>query len=166
MSISEFHWIQQGLLAGSGLPGLFNPIEEDIAFLKEQGIGLVVTLTEKPLTQNIGAFGLQNTHFPITDMSFPLPSAANRLCMMVQELIQANIAVLLHCYAGLGRTGTMLACCLISQGRSPGSALEVIRSICPQYVQSQGQENFLTHFAMLTEKKRPYSSLESPRTNR
>ena len=51
-----------------------------------------------------------------------------------------------HCLAGLGRTGTVLAAWLIYKGLTAAEALRRVRLVDPQYVQSTEQEEFLQRY--------------------
>ena len=146
MMLAGFNWIVDEALAGSGRPGLLSPFLEDIEFMRQQGISTVVTLTEGRVDQLDGFEGLESIHFPIPDMGFPTPRACADLCALVTDLM-GDSRVLLHCRAGLGRTGTIAACCLVQLGLSPRGALGRVRSINPRYVQTQSQEQFIRHFA-------------------
>ncbi|MBL8151444.1 MAG: tyrosine-protein phosphatase [Blastocatellia bacterium] len=144
---TEFHWVIDGLLAGSAKPGLLNTLEEDVNFLKAMGIELVVTLTELPFTPSLSSFGFRQIHFPIQDMSFPTPKAGQQICEEIVKAVEERSPTLLHCKAGLGRTGMMLACCLVSMGKDPEQALIEVRKRNRAYVQTQGQANFIKHYA-------------------
>ncbi len=146
----EFHWVRKGLLAGSGKPGLLTSFEEDMRYLKSVGIGMIVTLTEQPLKpEPPPEFGFETIHFPIHDMGFPIPIQAKGVCERILASMESGEAVLLHCRAGLGRTGIMLACCLVMMGEAPEEALTKIRLICPNYVQTRAQESFIANFGLL-----------------
>lgn len=144
---TEFRWVLPGLLAGAAQPGLFRSIEEDFQFLTKSGIHLVVTLTESPLDVNHLESPIRIIHFPISDMGIPTPRAAAPICTVALERMHQNQGVLFHCRGGAGRTGTMLACCLVSLGRTPQEAIQEVRRANPAYLQTAAQERFITHYA-------------------
>jgi len=144
--VSGFRWIIEEKLAGSARPGLLDPFAEDMAFLASRGVRWIITLTEQPLSPSATEFGFHEQHFPISDMGFPTPRSANELCSQIIERMERSEPVLLHCKAGLGRTGLMLACCLVALGKGAEEALNEVRKINPNYVQTASQESFIKHF--------------------
>jgi len=52
-----------------------------------------------------------------------------------------------HCLAGLGRTGTVAACLLVTRGRTAGESIAAVRAVRPGSVQSQAQADFVEAFA-------------------
>jgi len=146
MRLAGFHWILPGRLAGSAQPGVFGPYEEDMAALEALGIRTVVTLTESPLTPSPEFFGFRVIHFPVEDMSIPSPESAQRLCSRVVAAMSAE-PVVLHCKAGLGRTGTLLACCLVTLGRTAEEAVDEVRRVNRLFIQTASQERFVAHYA-------------------
>jgi atypical dual specificity phosphatase len=140
----SFRWIVPGRLAGSGLPGLLVPVEEDLEFLAEHGIRTVVSLTETaPAATGTAPFRWE--HFPLADMSHPTPREAGRVCAAVVRAMEEG-ATLVHCRAGLGRTGMIAACVLVSLGRGAQEAVAEVRRVHASYIQTRAQEQFVGHF--------------------
>ncbi|MEK7431948.1 MAG: dual specificity protein phosphatase family protein [Cyanobacteriota bacterium] len=140
----SFYWILKNKLAGASQPGLYEDIEKDISFLKEKGITTIITLTETK--ESYEEFGMEQIHFPIHDMGIPSPRNAFELCSKIIAEINLNKQILVHCKAGLGRTGTILACCLVNLGNNSNDAINIVRSINKAYIQSSIQEKFIEHY--------------------
>ena len=62
-----------------------------------------------------------------------------------QRSLQLPVAV--HCEAGLGRTGTMLATYLIAHGNTAEGAIARIRAVEEVAIETPGQIHFLEQFA-------------------
>lgn len=144
--LPAFNWIIDARLAGSGRPGLLADLDDDLRFLSEQGIRTIFTLTEERVPGLSARQELSVLHFPIPDMGFPMPRACSHLCRRVLERLEDG-PVLIHCHAGLGRTGTIAACCLVTLGHDPEGALARVRRINGRYVQTPSQEQFIHHYA-------------------
>ncbi|MEM9557048.1 MAG: protein-tyrosine phosphatase family protein [Acidobacteriota bacterium] len=151
-------WILPGLLAGGPRPGLLEEIEKDYEQLRSAGFRRIVNLTTRPLDPPPESVGMEGLHFPIPDMGAPTPRAARAVVEEVLRSVDAEEPVLLHCKAGLGRTGTLLACCLIEQGASSNDAIDRIRLVNRRFIQSQSQELFLRHYQQHVEQESRSSS--------
>lgn len=150
-----FLWLKQGVLAGTPAPGVFFDIEYDLKALRRVGVTTLVTLTETALDEAVLArFGLRSIWEPIPDMAAPTIEQAGRLCSELERLIAAGEVVAVHCRAGMGRTGTVLAAHLIWQGKGALDALDYVRSIEPRWVQSQAQIAFLERFEIAAARNR------------
>lgn len=139
-----FHWVMPQRLGGTQWPGLLGCEEEDLAALRGLGCDVLVTLTIEPFPLDaLARHDIDSIHFPIEDMDVPSVASTVELCRRLSELHEQGKVIVLHCRAGLGRTGTMLACYLVYQGRSAVSAVDEVRSINPYYIQSIVQLQFI-----------------------
>lgn len=146
MISSSFRWILPRLLAGAAQPGLLAPLERDLAFLRAQGIRHLLTLTEEPLALPPQSQDFSQLHFPVPDMGIPQPRHAAGACAWIEERLQGGEAVLVHCKAGMGRTGVLLACFLVHRGEEAGRAITRVRNSNPGYIQTPAQEAFINSF--------------------
>lgn len=145
---SHFRWIQEGRLAGMGAPGLLRERDLDLESIARRGVGILVSLTGRPVPLDaLRPYGIEGVHFPIPDMGIPSMGPTVRACRRIIRAIEQDTCVALHCHAGLGRTGLMLANVLVWQGQTPAEAITRIREVRSQYIQTEGQESFVSRFA-------------------
>jgi atypical dual specificity phosphatase len=144
-----FFWVLPGRLGGMPRPGIVDAVEHDLDGLTRLGVTTVVTLEETQTVDPaaLAARGIHAVHFPVVDMGIPDAGAAVALCRELSGRMGAGEVVAFHCRAGLGRTGTLLACQLIFEGETPRGALDAVRAINPRCVQSAAQVEFLRAFA-------------------
>lgn len=145
---SGFHWIVRGLLGGTQWPGLLGDESMDLEGLASLGTRVLVSLTENRFDpRKLAPLGIDGEHFPIVDMGAPDFDAAVEICERISTWMDQEKPVVLHCKAGLGRTGTMLACTLVSRGTDAVSAIHQVRCTNPLYIQSEEQLAFVGAFA-------------------
>lgn len=150
-----FLWLKRGALAGTPLPGVFHDIEYDMTMLNKVGVTVLVTLTTRPVNANVlEKFSIKSIWQAIKDMGAPSLDQATMICQQIDEAIDDGEVVAVHCRAGLGRTGTVLAAYLIWEGATALDALDKVRGVEPRWVQSEEQVEFLEQFSLyLTTKK-------------
>jgi len=143
-----FHWLAPGLLGGAARPGIIAEFDADMEALARVGTKLLVTLTEEwvPDAARIAEFGIDSLYLPIPDQFPPGLEEAARLCAVVDERLEKGEAVVYHCRAGKGRTGTLLAAQLIWRGADAEEALAETRRMNKQWIESQAQEDWLPAF--------------------
>jgi atypical dual specificity phosphatase len=130
-------------------PGRSVPLEDDIEFLKAQGIGAIVSVTERPLDERIvRSLGLQYLHLQVPDYGAPTIQQIERFLSFL-EAGETDGAVVVHCYAGQGRTGSLLACALVHLGLGAEEAIRFVRAKRPPSIDTLVQEQVIYDFAAL-----------------
>ncbi len=142
-----FLWLKKGMLAGTPRPGIVADIDQDLRALQRVGVTVLVSLTQTPMDATLlREYGIRNIASPIPDMHAPSVEQALEICRDLEHNMRAGEVVAVHCRAGLGRTGTLLASYLIWEGSNALDALESVRRVEPKWVQSEEQVTFLETF--------------------
>lgn len=133
---TNFSWLIEEKLAGSGMPTSFDELE----WVRSQGIQSIVTMTENALPEN-WVRQINYLHVPTPDFTAPDMDQIDNAVDFIHEKISDNKAVMVHCAAGMGRAGTILACYLVKyQKYSAKDAIQKIREERPGSIQSEIQE--------------------------
>lgn len=128
------YWVVPGkLLAGSypGSPWARAGVQTSLDHLLEAGITLFVDLTEPGertpyrslLPPEICCFNR-----PIQNYGIPTPEQMRDILNTIDTALDQGQMVYLHCYGGMGRTGTVVGCYLVRHGLAGQDALaEIVR---------------------------------------
>lgn len=144
-------WIEDGFLAASPIP----LSEQDIRSLYAQGIRAILTLTEQPLTalreispRLLESLEIVNLHVPIADEHPPQIEQVPQIIGFLEAMRAQQRPTLIHCHAGIGRTGTVLHLYLLSQGLNldeTRARIRARRSYC--VLLTEAQHKFVNEYA-------------------
>jgi len=144
----RFYWLEPGLLAGCSRPGARpgrhgsadEEIAADLAALRDHGIGALLSLTETPLPAGaLERHDLAGLHLPVPDFHPPSPEQLALALRFIDEHRAGGRPVAVHCLAGQGRTGSVLAAWLIRDGLDPAAAIARVRAVCPGAIEAAAQ---------------------------
>ena len=133
----NFSWVIPGKLAGSQ-----GPVHEvELLYLKGKGVRAIVRMEHRTISGE--GSGLIDMAEFVTDTYPPSDQQIDRIVAFIEQNIENDRPVAVSCMAGLGRTGTVLACYLVYLGYSAGDALEKVRMLRPGSVESPHQQDFV-----------------------
>ena len=142
-----FSWIVPGELAAMPLPGRDRPLEQDAAYLKQEGIRVLVSLTGNPPDAEVLASrAIEQEHIPVQDYAPPTLEQMIEFVVVVEDSVAAGNPVGVHCTAGLGRSGTMAAAYLVAEGASADEAIATVRQLRPGSIETPAQEDAVRLF--------------------
>jgi hypothetical protein len=91
-----------------------------------QGVRAIVSLTERPLEEEtVLRVGFRDRHLPVSGYGAPTIQQIEEFLAFCEAVAEQG-AVVVHCFAGQGRTGTTLACALAHEGFGAEEALRVV----------------------------------------
>ena len=139
----KFSWLIENKLAGSSIPTSI----DEMQWVIDQGIKSIVTVKEEPLDDD-WVKDVNYLHVHSNDMGVPEFNDLISTVDFIHSRITKNEPVMVHCLAGLGRTGTLLACYLVKyQKMSADDAIQKVREERPGSIQSFPQEEMIFQFA-------------------
>ncbi len=154
--LPQHYPIEPGTLFGGEYPGDRNPevARAKILSLVEIGVRTFIDLTSPndhmepyegilaELNAETGKL-LRRISLPVPDMSVPdAREVMNAIMDAVRASITSGPAVYIHCWGGIGRTGTAVGCWLREGGLGPEEALERVQHL---YVTYMSQSKIYRH---------------------
>ena len=166
--IPESYWVIPGRLLAGEYPGQYQeePTRKRLDALLEAGFDTFVDLTQphenvpyaEILKQEANIYGMdvRRLSFPIGDFGLPTPGQMNSILDAIEDALQADRKIYVHCWGGIGRTGTTVGCHLVRGGRSGTEALEMLATwwrdvpksrYHPRSPETLQQRDFILHWA-------------------
>jgi len=152
-------WVIPGVLAGMPMPfihpsrrmvggGALSAFEDELSALQSSGVRAVVSLLNIPGDASVfESAGFSFLCLPVPDGGAPTFEQADEYVRFITEHRRAGRPVAVHCEAGLGRTGTLLATYLVAMGESAAAAIQCVRTVERAAVETTSQIQFLEQYA-------------------
>jgi len=153
---------QGGVIGMTHCPGrletdLFAAVAQDdidghVRIIADWGAHALVSLIESEEFSSYGVeslpalttgLGIRHLHLPIQDMGIPdekFERAWRTDGAALREMLLGGQRIVLHCLAGMGRTGTIAARLLVELGVQPAEAIGIVRRARPGTIQTADQE--------------------------
>lgn len=139
-----FTWVERPALAALAQP----ETADDLKWLRAHGIQLLVSLTEgAPPRSWVNEAGLMCVHVPVADLTAPSAKQFEAALSAIGKARAAKLGVAVHCAAGKGRTGSVLAAYFVTQGMTAARAIDHVRQLRPGSVETREQEEAVEQFA-------------------
>lgn len=134
-----------------------NHLPQAVTHLRRLGIDILASLLEAHEIDRFGldeekklcaASGIRFVHFPIVEGDIPADTVA--FPALVDELrgaLEAGARVVIHCRAGIGRTGVLAGCILRRDGYDASSATQMLSCVRDfSLPETKEQYNFIVDF--------------------
>ena len=143
--IVNFSWVVPGQLAGCGRPD----VPAALRALSEEGVRVLVSVTEDaPPPEWLAQAGIEGFHVSgVRDLGAPTAEQLAAAVDSIEAALAAGRPVAVHCQAGAGRTGTVLAAYFAAQDMSADEAIARVRALRTNSVESAEQENAVRAYA-------------------
>ena len=162
--LSESYWVEPRQFLAGEHPGKFDEEQtrRRVDALIEAGVDTFIDLTQANetfpythiLAEQADVYGVRAAHhrFPIGDFGLPSDQMMNAILDKIDQSLRDMRKIYLHCWGGIGRTGTTVGCYLVRQGKTAEEALDQLSTwwrgvpkslFHPYSPETQDQVNFI-----------------------
>ena len=139
--IPDSYWVVPGKLAAGEYPGTSSPetTREKLERFLDAGLRTFIDLTEEhelrhyhsDLEELAAARGVEVQHhrMPIEDLGVPSESQLHAILDLIDRSVTHSVPAYVHCWGGVGRTGTVVGCWLSRNGFAGHAALDRIAQL-------------------------------------
>jgi len=138
--IPDSYWVEPGRLLAGEYPGAKDDEQarKKLGLILSAGVTLFLDLTEegeynlKPYAPFLadGSVALErpvaHRRMPVRDGGVPAVEEMRRILDTIDAAVEEGHTVYVHCFGGIGRTGTVVGCYLVRHGMSGRQALAEI----------------------------------------
>lgn len=137
---NDAYWVEPGRIMAGPYPGARDPaqVEPKLAALLDVGIRTFIDLTEEDegldpyaeVARDVAVErGVEIAHrrFPVQDVSIPTAELMREALAAIRATARDGALPYIHCWGGVGRTGTVVGCLLIEDGAAPDQVIARIR---------------------------------------
>ncbi len=139
--IPDAYWVEPGQLLAGEYPGAKDAAaaRRKLRLFLDAGVTFFLDLTVDDelapyvpvLLEEAAArhMAVEHCRMPIPDLGTPQPAEVIRILDTIDTAIAAGRRVYVHCWGGIGRTGTIVGCYLVRHGLTGDLALAAIAQL-------------------------------------